>query len=68
MGELLTGVVIIEAVFTRPGFGRVVVEAITRLDYLVVQSVLVVLVVIFVAVNLLADIIYGLVDPRVRVR
>lgn len=68
VGELLTGVVIIEAVFTRPGFGRVVVEAITRLDYLVVQSVLVVLVVIFVVVNLLADIIYGLVDPRVRVR
>ncbi len=68
VGELMTGVVIIEAVFTRPGFGRVVVEAITRLDYLVVQSVLVVLVVIFVAVNLLADIIYGFVDPRVRVR
>ena len=68
VGELMTGVVIIEAVFTRPGFGRVVVEAITRLDYLVVQSVLVVLVVIFVVVNLLADIIYGFVDPRVRVR
>ena len=68
VGELLTGVVIIEAVFTRPGFGRVVVEAIQRLDYLVVQTVLVVLVVIFVTVNLLADIIYGFVDPRVRVR
>ena len=68
VGELLTGVVIIEAVFPRPGFGRVVVEAIQRLDYLVVQTVLVVLVVIFVTVNLLADIIYGFVDPRVRVR
>ena len=68
VGELLTGVVIIEAVFTRPGFGRVVVEAVQRLDYLVVQTVLVVLVVIFVTVNLLADIIYGFVDPRVRVR
>jgi len=68
VGEVLTGVVIIEAVFTRPGLGRVVVEAIQRLDYLVVQTVLVVLVVIFVTVNLLADIIYGFVDPRVRVR
>ena len=45
-----------------------VVEAIQRLDYLVVQTMLVVLVVIFVTVNLLADIIYGFVDPRVRVR
>ena len=68
VGEVLTGVVIIEAVFTRPGLGRVVVEAIQRLDYLVVQTVLVVLVVIFVTVNLLADIIYGFADPRVRVR
>ena len=68
VGEVLTGVVIIEAVFTRPGLGRILVEAIQRLDYLVVQTMLVVLVVIFVTVNLLADIIYGFVDPRVRVR
>ena len=68
VGEVLTGVVIIEAVFTRPGLGRLLVEAIQRLDYLVVQTMLVVLVVIFVTVNLLADIIYGFVDPRVRVR
>ncbi len=68
VGEVLTGVVIIEAVFTRPGLGRILVEAIQRLDYLVVQTMLVVLVVIFVTVNLLADIIYGFVDPRVRIR
>ena len=68
VGELLTGVVIIETVFTRPGLGRILVEAIQRLDYLVVQTMLVVLVVIFVTVNLVADIVYGLVDPRVRVR
>ena len=54
--------------FSGGGLGRVVVEAIQRLDYLVVQSVLVLLVVIFVTANLLADIIYGFVDPRVRVR
>lgn len=68
VGEVLTGVVIIESVFTRPGLGRIVVEAIQRLDYLVVQTMLVVLVVIFVTVNLVADIVYGFVDPRVRVR
>ena len=68
IGEVLTGVVIIEAVFTRPGLGRILVEAIQRLDYLVVQTMLVVLVVIFVTVNLVADIVYGFVDPRVRVR
>ncbi len=68
VGELMTGVVIIEQVFTRPGLGRILVEAIQRLDYLVVQTMLVVLVVIFVTVNLVADIVYGFVDPRVRVR
>ena len=68
VGGILAGAVVIERVFTRPGLGRLVVDAIQNRDYLIVQSTLVILVVIFVGVNLLADIAYGFLDPRVRRR
>ncbi len=68
VGGILAGAVVIERVFTRPGLGRLVVDAIQNRDYLIVQSTLVILVVIFVAVNLAADIAYGFLDPRVRRR
>jgi peptide/nickel transport system permease protein len=67
-GGVMAGAVVIEQVFTRPGMGRLVVEAIQNRDYMVVQSALVVLVTIFVLVNLAADIAYGFLDPRVRRR
>jgi len=57
---------VIEQVFTRPGLGRLIINAINTRDYLVIQSTLVIFVAIFVVVNLLADIAYGLADPRVR--
>ena len=65
-GGVMAGAVVVEQVFTRPGMGRLVVEAIQNRDYMVVQSSLVVLVTIFVLVNLVADISYGFLDPRVR--
>jgi peptide/nickel transport system permease protein len=68
VGQILAGAVVIERVFTRPGLGRLVVDAILNRDYLIVQSTLIVLVVIFVGVNLAADIAYGFLDPRVRRR
>jgi peptide/nickel transport system permease protein len=68
VGQILAGAVVIERVFTRPGLGRLVVDAIQNRDYLIVQSTLVILVVIFVTVNLVADIAYGFLDPRVRRR
>lgn len=68
VGQILAGAVVIERVFTRPGLGRLVVDAILNRDYLIVQSTLIVLVVIFVAVNLAADVAYGALDPRVRRR
>lgn len=68
IGAVMAGAVVIEQVFTRPGVGRVMIEAINSRDYLVVQSTLVVLVFIVVIANLIADITYGLVDPRVRQR
>ncbi len=68
VGGILAGAVVIERVFTRPGLGRLVVDAIQNRDYLIVQSTLVILVVIFVGVNLAADIAYAFLDPRVRRR
>ena len=68
IGRLLAGAVVVEQVFTRPGLGRLVVEAIQNRDYMIVQSTLLVLVLIFVTVNLAADITYGFLDPRVRRR
>jgi peptide/nickel transport system permease protein len=67
-GGVMAGAVVIEQVFTRPGMGRLVVEAIQNRDYMVVQSALIVLVTIFVMVNLAADIAYGFLDPRIRRR
>ncbi len=66
IGQVLAGAVVIERVFTRPGLGRLVVDAIMNRDYMIVQSTLVILVLIFIVVNLLADVAYGFLDPRVR--
>ncbi len=63
---LLAGSVVIENVFSRPGLGRLVVNAIQGRDYPVVQGTLLVLVGIFVLVNLVADLLYGVIDPRIR--
>jgi peptide/nickel transport system permease protein len=63
---LLAGVVVIENVFSRPGIGRLIVDAIRARDYPVVQGVLLVLVMLFIVVNLVADLLYGVIDPRIR--
>ena len=64
---LLTGSVVVENVFSRPGVGRLVVGAIQARDYPVVQGVLLFLVLGFILINLAADIMYGVLDPRIRV-
>jgi peptide/nickel transport system permease protein len=63
---LLSGAVLTEMVFGLPGIGQMVVTAITRRDYAVVQGTLIVVGVVFVVVNLLIDLIYAVIDPRVR--
>ncbi len=63
---LLTGSVVVENVFSRPGIGRLVVGAIQARDYPVVQGALLFLVFGFIMINLLADIMYGILDPRIR--
>lgn len=63
---LLTGAVLTETVFAWPGMGRAMVEAINQLDYPVVLGGVMIMAVVFVIVNLIVDLTYGLVDPRVR--
>ena len=65
-GRLLGGAVIIESVFSWPGIGQLIRDSIANRDYLVVQACLLLLVVVFVVVNLLVDVGYGIVDPRIR--
>jgi peptide/nickel transport system permease protein len=64
---ILSGTIIVETVFALPGIGRLFVDSVLRLDYQVVQSLVVVFAVLVVVVNLLTDFVYALVDPRIRI-
>jgi ABC-type dipeptide/oligopeptide/nickel transport system permease component len=64
--QLLGGAVVTETIFAWPGIGRLVVEAIFNRDYPIVQGVVLVVSLIFVAVNLLVDLSYAVLDPRIR--
>lgn len=66
-GRLLAGVVITEAVFSYSGIGRLILVAIMNRDYPVIQATLMLVVLIFIITNLLVDLSYGFLDPRVRV-
>ena len=66
IGSLLSGAVVVETVFSWPGIGRLAVQAIYTRDFPVVQVTIILSAGIFVLVNLLTDIVYGLVDPRIR--
>jgi len=65
-GSLLSGAVVIENVFARPGLGTTLVDAIQERNYPVVQGTVLVIAVIYVVVNMLVDLAYGLADPRIR--
>lgn len=65
---LIAGTVIIENVFYLPGLGRLVFQAITQRDLIVVESVVMLLVAVVIAVNMLVDLSYAIVDPRLRLR
>ena len=66
LGTLLAGAVITETVFAWPGIGSLLIEAIGQRDYPVVQGTVLVISVLYVAVNTLTDLAYGWIDPRVR--
>ena len=67
-GSLLTGSVVIETVFTWPGVGLLVVDAVRSRDFQVVQAVVILFAGIFILCNLLVDIMYAYLDPRIRVQ
>ncbi|HEY7742030.1 MAG TPA: ABC transporter permease [Burkholderiales bacterium] len=65
-GVLLTGTVVTETVFTWPGLGLLVVDAVRSRDFQVVQAVVILFAFIFILCNLLVDILYAYLDPRIR--
>lgn len=65
-GGMLAGAVVTETVFSRPGIGRLVVSAILSKDYPLVQGCVLFLAVVYLAVNLMVDIAYAWLDPRIR--
>lgn len=67
LGEFLAGSVLVEKVFNWPGVGTLVYEAILKQDFAVVQTFILLSAVMFVLVNLVVDLLYAVIDPRVRV-
>jgi ABC-type dipeptide/oligopeptide/nickel transport system permease component len=68
VGQLLSGTVIVETVFSRPGIGRLLVQAILAKDYLTVQAVVLIIAVIYALTNFIVDLLYPVLDPRVAQR
>ncbi|MDR6958246.1 peptide/nickel transport system permease protein [Pseudomonas brassicacearum] len=65
-GELLGGAVLTEQVFSIPGFGKMIVDAVFNRDYAVVQGVVLCIAIGFLLLNLLADVLYRMINPRLR--
>jgi peptide/nickel transport system permease protein len=65
-GAVLTGAVITETIFAWPGIGRLLIQSIGFRDYPIVQGCILLIAVTYVGMNLLTDLLYGLVDPRIR--
>jgi peptide/nickel transport system permease protein len=65
-GAVLTGAVITETIFAWPGVGRLLIQSINFRDYPMVQGCILLIAVTYVAMNLLTDLVYGLLDPRIR--
>lgn len=66
LGSILGGTLVIESVFTWPGMGRALVVAVRDRDYVMMQAITLLLVLIFLSVNLLVDLVYVALDPRIR--
>jgi peptide/nickel transport system permease protein len=66
VGQLLGGTVVVEEIFSVPGVGRMLLAAILERDYALVQGAVLVIAILFVGVNIVVDLLYGYLDPRVR--
>ncbi|QCR40693.1 glutathione ABC transporter permease GsiC [Microbacterium sp. SGAir0570] len=67
LATILGGVVVVEVVFAWPGLGRLVFEAVAARDYPLIQGAVLLVAVMFIAVNLIVDVLYAIADPRIRV-
>ena len=66
VGSLLGGAVLTETIFSWPGIGKWLIDAIGRRDYPVVQAAILISALVFIGVNLVVDLLYGVVNPRIR--
>jgi len=66
LGTLMAGAVVTEQVFNIPGIGQLIINSVERRDYAVIQGVVLFITLIYVILNLIIDLLYGLIDPRVR--
>lgn len=66
IGTLIAGAAVIETVFNIPGIGQLIVNSVERRDFMVIQGVVLMITVSYMLINLLVDILYGFLDPRVR--
>jgi ABC-type dipeptide/oligopeptide/nickel transport system permease component len=67
LGFLLSGTVITETIFVRRGLGRVLLDAVDNRDYPVIQGLVVLSALVYSLINALADVLYGVLDPRVTI-
>jgi peptide/nickel transport system permease protein len=65
MAAFIGGTVVTEAVFTYPGIGRLLIQAITQRDYPLIQGIILFILVVHVAINLMVDVLYAYIDPRI---
>lgn len=65
-GTLVTGAVVVESIFNIPGLGQLILNSISRRDFAVIQGVVLSVTLMYVTINLMVDLLYGAVDPRVR--
>jgi peptide/nickel transport system permease protein len=65
-GSLMTGALVTETIFNIPGIGSLLVNAITRRDYVVIQGVTLFITAMYIGINLVVDLLYGIIDPRIR--
>lgn len=65
-GVLVTGAAVVETVFNIPGLGQLIVNSVERRDYAVIQGVVLLIAITYVMLNLVIDLLYGLLDPRIR--
>lgn len=67
VGSLIAGAAVIETLFNIPGMGQLVVNAVLKRDYPLIQGLVLVISLIYIVINFIIDLLYGVVDPRIRI-